>query len=264
MTATVPLAATVEGESGPPVIILHGLLGSARNWQSIATRLAGGRQIHALDLRNHGRSPWAEAMTYEAMAADVARYIGEQGLEAPVVLGHSMGGKVAMVLALTRPEAVGALVVVDVAPVAYRSEFLAWVNAMRAIDLAPLKRRAEVEALLAPTIPNAGARKFLVQNLDNGADGLRWRPNLDALAHGMHAITGFPDLPEGARYDGPTLFLRGERSDYVRPQHRHAIQALFPKAEFQDVPGAGHWVHAENPTDTLARLEAFLKRVETR
>ncbi len=262
MSETVPLNAIIAGEAGPAVVILHGLLGSARNWRSIARRLAGGgRRVHALDLRNHGQSPWADDTGYAAMAADVERHAAAAGLEAPAVLGHSMGGKVAMVLALTRPASVGALVVADVAPVRYQSAFGPWIAAMRAIDAGALKRRAEAEARLAPAVPDAIVRAFLAQNLETDGDGLRWRPNLDALAAGLETdILGFPDLPASARYEGPALFLRGERSDYVRPAHHDAIRARFPAAEFAVVPDAGHWLHAENPRAFLAALDAFLRR----
>jgi esterase len=242
-----------------PVVILHGLLGSARNWSSLARQLGATRRVFALDLRNHGASPWADQMTYDRMADDVRAFLARQGLPAAAVIGHSMGGKVAMRLALAHGEEVERLVVVDIAPVAYRRGFNAYVAAMRALDLSQISRRSEADALLAEEIDDAGVRGFLLQNLVSGEDGLAWRVPLQALADNMPELLGFPEPRDAERYEGPTLFVTGGRSDYVRPEHHAEILRLFPNAQFAAIADAGHWVHAEAPQQFLEVVGAFLE-----
>ena len=250
----------IETGEGAPVVILHGLFGSARNWGAIARRLAAaGRRVIAADLRNHGDSPHESRMDYAAMAEDVASLIEERGGGRAAVLGHSMGGKVAMVLALTRPALVERLVVVDIAPVAYRATLGAYASALRALPLRPGMRRAEADAALAATVENPAERAFLLQNLVFDASGApRWKPNLAAIEANMPLIASFPDMPRHARYDGAVLVLRGERSAYVLPEHYEPTLALFPRAVFVTVPGAGHWVQAEAPEAFLRAVEPFL------
>lgn len=250
----------VEIGEGSPVVILHGLFGSARNWGAIARRLAAaGRRVIAADLRNHGDSPHDARMDYVAMAEDVASLIEERGGGRAAVLGHSMGGKVAMVLALTRPALVERLVVVDIAPVAYRATLGAYASALRALPLRPGMRRAEADAALAATVENPAERAFLLQNLVFDAVGApRWKPNLAAIEANMPLIASFPEMPRHARHDGAVLVLRGERSAYVRPDHHEPTLALFPRAVFVTVPGAGHWVQAEAPEAFLRAVEPFL------
>jgi pimeloyl-ACP methyl ester carboxylesterase len=233
-----------------PLLIAHGLFGSARNWGVLARRLSSGRQVAAVDMRNHGASPWAEAHDYPSLASDLAEVIGTQPHD---VLGHSMGGKAAMVLALTRPELVRRLVVADIAPAAYPHSQSHLIAAMRAVDLSRVTRRSEAAEQLA-AVPDDGTRSFLLQSLD--VAGGRWTLNLDALDAEMSKIVGFPEI-EG-RYDGPALFLTGGASDYVRPEHENRIRALFPKARIEAIPGAGHWLHAERPREVEAAVDAFL------
>lgn len=250
----------LEHGAGRPVVVLHGLFGSGRNWTTIAKRLAADYHVFALDLRNHGDSPWDDDVSFAAMAGDVRDFIIEHGLASPVVVGHSLGGKVAMVLALTQPDAVGALVLVDIAPVTYEGSFLSYIDAMRAMDLNQVTRRADADALLADAVPDPGVRAFLLQNLDLG-DPPRWRINLDALAAGMDTMGGFPDFEDGRTYDRRTLFIGGGKSNYLRPEHGATIRRLFPAATIETIEGAGHWVHAERPDDFIARLAAFLESV---
>ncbi len=248
---------TIESGRGPALIILHGLMGSARNWAGVARALGDSRRVVAVDLPNHGASPWSEAMDYPFLAAAVAGVI--RPLAPPVaVLGHSMGGKAAMVLALTRPDLVDRLVVVDIAPVGYSHTFAPYIRAMRGVKLANVTRRGEVDALLAPAIPDGRVRAFLLQNLEGGANGYRWRPNLAVLGAAMTEILDFPSFPAGTRYDGPVLFLAGAESDYVRPEHHEAIYRLFPQARIETVAGAGHWVHADQPEALVASVRDFL------
>ncbi|MGZ0186519.1 MAG: alpha/beta fold hydrolase, partial [Alphaproteobacteria bacterium] len=238
-TKTVALTSDVCGiGAGPKLLILHGLLGAARNWMAIAKRLGADHEVHALDLRNHGRSPWAEGMDYRALATDVAAYIDQHKLGAPIVVGHSMGGKVAMALALEASDRVGRLVVADIAPVAYerggRTSFLDYIDAMAALDLAAVERRADADRALAEAIPDRAIRGFLLQNLvpDTANSGFCWRCNLQALSDGMADIIGFPEDLLGSTYMAPTLFLTGADSNYVRREHRPLIKGLFPSARF--------------------------------
>jgi pimeloyl-ACP methyl ester carboxylesterase len=241
-----------------PLVIAHGLFGSARNWGAVARRLAKGREVVAVDMRNHGDSLRSPDHSYEAMAADLAEVVGGLGGQADV-LGHSMGGKAAMVLALTSPARVRRLVVADMAPVAYEHSQIGYVRAMQAADLAGVTRRSEADARLAPLVAEAGLRAFFLQSLDLGAGGPRWKLNLAALAEQMPRIMGYPAL-DGARFAGPTLFVTGERSDYVRPEAWPRIRALFPAAEQAVIAGAGHWLHADAPAAFSDAVDAFLRR----
>jgi len=251
--------AFAETGAGPPLVILHGLFGSGRNWASVARALGARHRVFTLDLRNHGDSPRAASMGYREMAADVAHFLARHGLEGATVIGHSMGGKTAMVLALEHGALVGRLIVVDIAPVAYRHSHLPLIEAMAAVDLARASRRAEVDAALKDAAPEAGLRAFLLHNLETGEGDLRWRVNLAALGDNMDELIGYPDGLEGRSYAGPALFLAGADSDYLRREHAAAIRALFPAAEIDAIAGAGHWVHAEQPQAFLARVQAFLE-----
>ncbi|HEY0837650.1 MAG TPA: alpha/beta fold hydrolase [Azospirillum sp.] len=258
-TTGLPLTYLEAGESvgGTPLLVLHGLFGSARNWQSIARRFGERRHVYALDLRNHGGAPWAGTMSYPEMAADLLRFLDDRGYARAAVLGHSMGGKAAMVMALEHPRRVERLIVADIAPVAYTHTHAPYVAAMRGADLAGCTRRGEVEAQLADAVPEASLRAFLLQNLvmENGV--FRWRINLDAIGAGMEELIGFPDMG-GRRYDGPALFIGGGASDYITPDSEPAIRRHFPAAEIAMVPNAGHWVHAERPDEFADLVEAFL------
>jgi pimeloyl-ACP methyl ester carboxylesterase len=258
------LAFQAFGENGPPLVVLHGLFGNGRNWATIARDLAADHRVFTPDLRNHGSSPWADAMGYGDQAADIAGFIEDQGLEAATVIGHSMGGKAAMRLALDRPELVERLVVVDIAPVPYALGLEVYFDALRRLPVGAMSARGEVDAALRPEVPDAGIRAFLLQNLVREDQGFAWRLNLEGLAGAMPAITSFDHEAEGdgpgEAFGGPTLFLAGARSDYVRETHRPVIEALFPTAAIEWLPDAGHWLHAEQPKAFVERLRAFLER----
>lgn len=212
----------------------------------IGKRLSDSFHVTAPDLRNHGQSPWEDSHSYEDLAADLAPLAAGGD-----VVGHSMGGKSAMVLALTRPDAVRRLVVADIAPVSYGHTQVHNIHAMKALDLAGLTRRSEAAERLEV---EPEVRDFLLQSLD--VKERRWRLNLDVLEAEMERILGFPEI-EG-RFEGPALFLSGAESDYVRPEHRERIRALFPAAKFAKIPGAGHWLHADRPREFEAAVRAFL------
>lgn len=246
----------VETGAGAPVVLLHGLMGAAQNWGGIARRLGQRHRVLALDARNHGASGHAPGMGYAAMAADVAETLAAAGITQAAVLGHSMGGKIAMMLALTRPELVSRLVVADIAPVRYAAPSRAYVEAMTRMALPPGMTRREAMAALADAVPEEGIRAFLVQNLVFGEGAPRWRIGLAEIAAGMDAIEDFPS-PAGARFDGPSLCIRGSRSDYVQARHMAAISGFFPAMRHAEL-AAGHWVHADDPHGFLALIEPFL------
>jgi len=260
---TVPLAVTEYGDGAPglsPVAILHGLFGSGRNWASIAQVLGANRRVLALDLRNHGASPWAATMSYGEMAEDVRALMHARGFRRYALIGHSMGGKAAMIAALRYGQEIERLIVIDIAPVAYRPHHLALVQAMRGLDLVGITRRSEADARLRAAVPDPGERGFLLQNLVFEDGRARWRINLDVIERSMAELVGFPAFPEGTVYQRPALFMAGARSDYIRREHEPAIRRLFPKAEIARIPQAGHWLHSEQPQAFLARVEPFLDR----
>jgi esterase len=254
----VELACSETG-AGSPLVILPGLFGSKRNWASLARMFGQRHRVLTADLRNHGDSPWAAGHDYPAMADDVASLI-ERVVGGPAsVLGHSMGGKAAMTLALMQPEWVDRLVVVDIAPVVSTGTPITYVQAMRALPLATYTRRSEVADALVAAIPDRGVRNFLSLNAAVGDDGLSWTLNLEALERDFEAILGFPEFPPDRAFNGPTLFLAGGNSDYLRPDHRPAIERLFPAAVVETIPGAGHWVHADAPEAFVTAVNRFLE-----
>jgi esterase len=245
-----------ETDSGePPLVIAHGLFGSGRNWGVVARRLSDRRDVLAVDMRNHGASPWAEVQGYAEMAGDLAEVIAVNGGRADV-LGHSMGGKAAMMLALTAGGMVRRLVVADIAPVAYHHDQSRNVEAMKGVDLSGVSSRGEADLRLAGAVPDPALRAFFLQSLDLKAVPPRWRLNLEVLGAEMPNIIGWPDV--AGRFDGPVLFLSGGLSHYVLPEHREAIRALFPAARFVKIPAAGHWLHAEKPREFEETVRVFL------
>ncbi len=251
------ILAHTEAGSGPPLILLHGLFGAGQNWGAIRKALAPRFRVLTPDLRNHGASPHAAGMTYAAMAADVMGTMDAAGIDQAAILGHSMGGKVAMTLALTHPERVSRLVIADIAPVRYPPSLRAYIAAMQALPLRAGLTRRDADAALAATIPEAGIRAFLLQSLRLEIDPPAWRLGLAELAAAMPEIEGF-EVPPDTRYDGPTLVMAGESSRYIRPENQALFEKLFPQLRFVTVPKAGHWIHAENPAGFLAALESFL------
>jgi len=246
---------TVEIGEGPPVVLLHGLFGAARNWGAIQRRLATRHRVLAMDLRNHADSPRAEGMAHAATARDLAETLRQRGIPRAAVLGHSLGGKVAMALALAHGQMVSRLVVADIAPVRYPPALRGYVAAMRALPLTPGLTRREVDAALEPAVPEANIRAFLAQSLDFGQDPPRWKLGLAEIHAAMPEIE---DFAVQGRYEGPALVVAGGRSDYIRPEYQAGFRALFPAARFATIEGAGHWVHAEKPNEFLALVEPFL------
>ena len=244
------------GEGSPPAVLLHGLFGAARNFGALQRRLAVHTRVIALDLRNHGASPHQAGMDYPTMAADVLETLGALDGLPCALIGHSMGGKVAMRLALDAPQAVARLLVADIAPVVNRAGFRGYAQAMAALDLSPPASRARLDAALAPVVEDPVIRAFLLQNLALGSVPPHWRIGLEEIAAGLPDIEDWP--ASGARYDGPTVFVAGERSNYIQAGHRPLIRALFPHARFITLRHAGHWLHADNPDGFFSIAAAFL------
>ena len=239
----------------PPCLIAHGLFGSARNWGYIAKKLSKTRPIIAVDMRNHGKSPHLPTNSYPDLAADLADVLAKQ--EQPWdVIGHSMGGKAAMVLALHYPDLVRKLIVADIAPVAYSHSQLPMINAMLTVDMSKIARRSDAAAALADQGLEPALQSFFTQSLDVAAQ--KWLFNLQVLADEMPKIMAFPDI--SGQFDKPTLFLTGAASDYVQPAHRPVIKKLFPKARFAKLNEAGHWLHADQPNAFLEAVDVFLSR----
>jgi pimeloyl-ACP methyl ester carboxylesterase len=249
-------------DDAPPLLVAHGLLGAARNWRALSRRLARGRRVIAVDMRNHGDSGWSDDATYPAMAQDLADTLAALGIDRADVLGHSMGGKAAMALALTQPRVVRKLVVADIAPVRYGHSHLAMLDAMAALDLSAIQRRSDAERMLEPAVPERPMRAFLSQNLEIEDGAARWRPNLSALRSGMDDLVDWPDAFDGLRFEGPALFLRGGASDYVADDALPTIRAAFPEARLETLDRAGHWLHAERPESFIDAVAAFLDAQE--
>jgi esterase len=257
MNKAVDLHYSVQGE-GPALVILHGLYGSGTNWARHAAWLAQSYRVLLPDLRNHGRSPHHPDMSYPAMAADLMRLLDREGLGQALLLGHSMGGKAAMTLALSAPERVSALVVADIAPVTYpEREHASIIAALQALPLASLPSRQAADHILAKQIGSTMVRQFLLTNLQRREAGFQWRLPLEILARQLPVLQGFPDA--AGRYDGPALFIHGASSDYVLPLHHARIRELFPRARIEAVADAGHWLHVEQPDAFAAQLRRFLE-----
>lgn len=260
MTGEPSLHTTRLGESGPLVAFCHGLFGQGKNWTSVAKEVAVDHRVVLVDMPHHGRSPWSDRFDYLDVADHVAALFTPDD---PVVLvGHSMGGKAAMVLALRHPELVERLCVVDIAPVGYRSasEFAGYIEAMQGLDLARLEHRRDAERELVEAIPNPAVRSFLLQNLRRGDRGWTWQPNLEVLGRDLAILGAWPEeqLAGLAPYPGRTLWIAGQNSRYVRDEHTPAMERWFPRTRKVTIKGAGHWVHSEQPAVFTEVLRRFL------
>ncbi len=249
------LNTAVTGD-GEPLVLIHGLFGAARNLGILTRALAQGARVVALDLRNHGESPHGLPMDFATMADDVAETLASLGMARANVCGHSLGGKTAMALALTRPEMVEKLVVMDIAPVAYDHDYEEYVEAMLALPLSPALTRGEADQALAQIVKAAPMRAFLLNNLVLGAEP-RWRVGLQEIKAAMPDLLDWKELPGQRPFTGPALFLRGALSDYVTAEAETTIDALFPHAQRQSIEGAAHWLHADKPREVITALKDF-------
>ena len=271
-------ASASQQQQGDPVVVMHGLLGNKLNWRSLFRAGPLGeldRDVLVADARNHGVSPHHPEMTYDAMVDDVLRLLDDEGIDRVVAVGHSMGGKTAMHLALRAPERVSRLVVCDIAPVAYCSEagpsdrsdstFIDVFAAMQSVDLARVTSRNEADAALSAAVPADGLRAFVLTNLklDKGPSGkgrsFAWRCNLDVLRDSVADIMGFPATVDTQPYPGMALFIGGAESSYIAAAHMETIQRLFPQSAVHHIAGAGHFVHVDKPGPVGEMVAGFLQ-----
>lgn len=271
---------TCASATSTPIVFIHGLFGSSTNFRSIIRddRISGVRNAHSIDLRNHGTSPHSDDVSFESMSEDVVSFLDRHGYSKAHIVGHSLGGKVAMTAGLNFRERVASLTVVDIAPVQYggsdnvqRSK--SWnsivniVDTLKQIDLQRIKTRKEVDDLLFPVVPEDGVRNFLLQNLvrskreDKSLDTFRWRVNIDGISEGLSSMSKFSPSASTPS-DVQTIFIYGGASDYVTPVHQPEATRLFPLGKFHEVPGAGHMVHAEQPSEFIDIVTGFLSTVE--
>ena len=246
-------------DQNPPLLFLHGLFGSSANWGRIARHFEADYHCIIPDLRNHGGSPHDADVSYHAQAEDVQQLMQKLSIDSATLIGHSMGGKVAMTQALTQPESVTSLLVVDIAPVHYAHRFQTLFTSLQQLDLQSLQDRKSADSQLAQSIDEQEIRAYLLQNLVRRDGHWQWRINLDSLCAGIETLMGFPDYT-GHQYAGNTLFLYGERSDYVDQSEKQAAVRLFPNADFVEVKNAGHWIYAEQPEKFIQYVEEFLGR----
>jgi esterase len=260
------------GEAGPPLIIVHGLYGASDNWISIARNLADRFEVYVVDQRNHGQSPHSHIHDYTAMRGDLHEFMEDQGIRKAVLIGHSMGGKTVMSFAEAWPERVQALISVDIAPKSYHNLALAsrtapnhtnMIDAMMKLDLSKIESREDADRALAASIGSDRVRGFLLKSLRRRSDGsFEWRINLEAISDNLEAIFSGMDREAIAARGGitgfPALFISGGDSEYIRVKDHQAIMEIFPTAEFVTIPGAGHWVHVEQPELLVKTIRYFL------
>jgi esterase len=250
-----------EFGEGPPVIILHGLFGQSDNWVTVGRRIADQFHVYIPDQRNHGQSPHTPVQSFPAMSDDLAQFIDEHDIENPILIGHSMGGKAAMTYALENPLKVSKLVIIDISPRRYpeRITHTQVISQMMGIDLEKVTSRGEVEKMLDSNIADPRVRMFIMKNLYYKMHGkLAWRINLEAINQSMDLL--FDAVSSHSRYKGPTLFIRGGKSDYVPDGDIPLITSLFPEVVIKTISGASHWVHADAPEELCFMLSSFLER----
>lgn len=246
------------GEEGPPLIILHGLLGAGGNWHTLSRDVfSEAYRVYAVDLRNHGRSPHSDVFDYPTMADDVQQLIEEEGLAPVHVLGHSMGGKVAMQLALRHADLVDRLIVADMAPKAYPPKHDEILEALRSLRLDQYESRKQIDRALSERIASRPIRQFLLKNLDYGGEQYRWKMNLDVIYENYDEVSAA--IESSSTFDKPTLFVRGEQSNYIEDEDRDELRRYFPKARLVTLSGAGHWLHADQPEAFGRTVMEFLK-----
>lgn len=259
-TAFTPSEPSLPSPKRPssPILLLHGLFGSKRNWYSIGKRFVQERNVYALDLRNHGSSPWVDTMTYPEMSEDVAHFIVTLEHSPVTIIGHSMGGKIAMYLALNFPHLVECLIVVDIAPVEYSADRSVYIQALKDLPLKSLTSRNHADNLLQQRIPDRNIRALLLQNLVKQTENTsvwKWRCNLQAIADAQNTLNTFPNTQK--TFTAPVLFLKGTESDYIRQSHIPTLERLFPNAYCDSVHDAGHWIHAQQPEVFLEKSLKF-------
>ncbi len=250
-----------EFGTGQPVIILHGLFGQSDNWVTVGRRIADQFHVFIPDQRNHGQSPHTPVHSFPAMADDLADFIDEHQIENPILIGHSMGGKVAMTYALENPAKVMKLAIIDISPRRYpeRVTHTQVISQMLSIDLEKMSTRTEVEKILDSQMTDKRVQMFILKNLYYKLHGkLAWRLNLEAINQSMDQL--FDSVSSNNQYTGPVLFIRGGKSDYVPDSDLPLILSMLPQAQIKTISGASHWVHADAPEELCFLLSSFLER----
>ncbi|WP_371185927.1 alpha/beta fold hydrolase [Thalassotalea maritima] len=242
--------------SGEPVVVIHGLFGSMENLNMISRPLAQQYQVISVDVRNHGKSFHHDEMTYPAMASDVIALLDHLNIESASFLGHSMGGKIAMTIALQHPQRINKLMIADIAPVTYPPHHNDIINGLQAVDLQNINGRKQADEQLSQAVGDASVRQFLLKNLAQDDNGYAWRVNLDVIQEKYSDIAaGFTD----GCFTGDTLFIKGGESNYITAEHQGIIRSLFPNAKAKIIQGAGHWLHAEKPIAFNKIVSDFLQ-----
>ena len=256
---TLTLYSRKVGENGPDFVVLHGLFGSGKNWRSFAGSLEEDFQVWTLDARNHGDSPHADSMSYQQMAEDVVRFFDGNELENVILLGHSMGGKTAMQLALRFPDRIAALIVVDIAPVCYdhQQKQLKLIEAMQGLHLEAEMSRSDIEKKLALKIPEKRLLSFLMTNLYRQNGQFQWRIGLEQIAVGMPYLLNYPELK--SVFKGPVQFIGGENSAYLKFEYHALIRKKFPESRITMLKNCGHWLHVEQPAAFQKTVNEFLR-----
>ena len=258
-TKALTLYSRKVGENGPDFVVLHGLFGSGKNWRSFAGSLEEDFQVWTLDARNHGDSPHADSMSYQQMAEDVVRFFDGNELENVILLGHSMGGKTAMQLALQFPDRIAALIVVDIAPVCYdhQQKQLKLIEAMQGLHLAAEMSRSDIEKKLALKIPEKRLLSFLMTNLYRQNGQFQWRIGLEQIAAGMPYLLNYPEV--NSVFEGPVQFIGGENSAYLKFEYHALIRKKFPESRITMLKNCGHWLHVEQPAAFQKTVNEFLR-----
>jgi len=251
------LHSNIIGE-GKPLLILHGFLGMGDNWKTLAKQFSeDGYQVHLIDQRNHGRSPHSDDFSYELLAEDLKDYCELHNLESSILLGHSMGGKTAMLAATNAPELFEKLIIVDIAPKSYPQHHQSILKGLSSLDFNTIKSRGGADKKLSEYVSELGVRQFLLKNLYWIKKGqLALRMNLKSLIENIEEVG--KSLPNGKTYSKPTLFIKGERSDYITSEDESLILNHFPEAKIEKINNSGHWVHAENPDAFYAKIMKFI------
>ena len=252
------LAFSELGAGGETILMLHGLFGSRGNWTTIAKELSISNRVLTLDLPNHGASGWTNSVSYELLSKLILDFMSEHDLRDVTVLGHSMGGKIAMTMALSQSELIKRIIVADIAPVEYNHDNLAIITALEEMDLSSIRIRNDADKYLMRKIPEKMTRSFLLQNLVRSGNNYKWRINIPVIKKGLPSLHGFPYFSENVFFDGSTLFLAGAESDFIEPHHYSTINCLFPKSSIINIAGAGHWLHADAPEAFINRIFQFI------
>ncbi|MFW5720975.1 MAG: alpha/beta fold hydrolase [Bacteroidota bacterium] len=255
---------------GPPLIILHGLYGSSDNWVSIGRKLSENYKVYILDQRNHGKSPHTPQHNYKLLKEDLLEFMDKQSIDKAIILGHSMGGKTAMFFAVDYPERINSLIIVDISPKSYNDtnsiQLLSHstiINSMYKVDLSKVKTREDIDKILSQTISSKRVRQFLLKNVNRTKDNrFAWSINLESISNELENIMdglNIESFKKGAGITGfPVLFIKGEKSDYIETSDKTVIETIFPFAEIETIPDAGHWLHAEQPEIFLKTIQKFL------